>query len=355
MSKRTPLYDAHVEAGGKIVEFGGWDMPLNYGSQIKEHEAVRTRAGVFDVSHMTIIDVTGSGAKTYLQRLVANNVGKLKAPGQALYGALLNEQGGVIDDLIVYAREDGYRCVVNASTRDKVLAWMAAQADAEVQILERDELAMLAIQGPEACAIYAAISGHNLADVDAFNALEFGDTMVGRTGYTGEEGVEVMLPGAAAVSLWRDLMAADVPPIGLAARDTLRLEAGLNLYGQDMTDETHPYESNIGWTVSMKPVERDFIGRAALEAVREAGVARKLTGLVLEQKGVMRHGYPVITEAGVGEVTSGIFSPTLGYSIALARVPAEAQGAVEVEIRGKRVAARLVKPPFVRNGKALVG
>ena len=354
MAKRTPLYDAHVDAGGKMVEFGGWDMPLNYGSQIKEHEAVRGAVGVFDVSHMTVVDVTGDAATSFLQRVVANNVGKLKEAGKALYGALLNERGGIVDDLIVYRRQNGYRCVVNAATRDKVIPWLHKHADGAM-LNEREDLAMLAIQGPEAVAAVATLAGHDVAHLKPFSALEAdGETMIGRTGYTGEDGVEVILPGDAARQLWSALMAGGVAPIGLAARDTLRLEAGLNLYGQDMTEDTHPYESNIGWTVSMKPEERDFIGRAALEAVREEGSKKKLTGLVLEAKGVVRHGYTVRTAEGEGEITSGIFSPTLGYSIALARVPQAAEGAVEVEIRGKALPARLAKPPFVRNGKALV-
>ena len=354
MAKRTPLYDAHVEAGGKMVEFGGWDMPLNYGSQIREHEAVRGAVGVFDVSHMTVVDVTGDSATQFLQRVVANNVGKLKEAGKALYGALLNERGGIVDDLIVYRRQNGYRCVVNAATRDKVIPWLQKHAGGAT-LDEREDLAMLAIQGPEALAAVASIAGHDAAHLTPFSALEAdGETMIGRTGYTGEDGVEVILPGEAARQLWDALMAGGVAPVGLAARDTLRLEAGLNLYGQDMTEDTHPYECNIGWTVSMKPEERDFIGRSALEAVREAGSKRKLTGLVLEAKGVVRHGYAVRTAEGEGEITSGIFSPTLGYSIALARVPQTAEGAVEVEIRGKALPARLVKPPFVRNGKALV-
>ncbi len=353
MPQKTPLYDAHVEAGGRMVEFGGWDMPLNYGSQIKEHEAVRSDVGVFDVSHMTVIDVQGDGAGAYLRRLLANDVARLTQVGQALYSAMLNRSGGVIDDLIVYRRADGYRCVVNASTREKVLPWMHEHA-VGVALNERDDLAMLAVQGPRAIAVCGSLTGLALDDLRPFSAIEAGPMMIGRTGYTGEDGVEIMLPGEDVADLWRRLLEADVPPIGLAARDTLRLEAGLNLYGQDMTEETNPFESNIGWTVAMDPADRQFIGREALEQVVEAGAASKLTGLVLEAKGVMRHGYIVHTAHGDGEITSGIFSPTLGYSIALARVPAEAQGSVDVDIRGKAVPARLVEPPFVRKGRVLV-
>jgi len=349
MSKRTELFDTHVAAGARMVEFAGWEMPLNYGSQIEEHNAVRSAAGMFDVSHMTVIDFPGADAERFLRRLVANDVGKLTEPGRALYGVLLNDEGGVVDDLIVYRRRDGYRCVVNAGTRDKVLDWLGEKNEEEVECRERD-LAMVAIQGPAAIALYEQITGASgLADLDPFNAIEDGDTMVARTGYTGEDGVEVILPGAGAVELWHALAQAGVTPAGLAARDTLRLEAGLNLYGQDMDDSTSPLVSNLAWTIDWEP--RDFIGRGALEAAREAGVTDKLTGLVMEGRGVMRHGQRVVTESGNGTITSGIFSPTLGYSIALARLPKSARGGVEVDIRGKLQPVRIVRPPFVRHGK----
>ncbi len=350
MSKRTPLYDAHVAAGGKMVDFAGWDMPLNYGSQLAEHKAVREHAGIFDVSHMTVIDLSGADARGFLQRVVANDVDKLAAPGRALYGALLNDAGGVIDDLIVYRRQEDYRCVVNASTRDKVLAWFETQAEPGVTIAERD-LAMLAVQGPRALTIAGQVlSESGLDAIEPFAFQESGERMIARTGYTGEDGVELILPAQDAQFLWGAFLAAGVKPAGLGARDTLRLEAGLNLYGQDMDEETSPLIANMAWTVAFEPAERAFIGRAALEAEREAGPASRLTGLVLEDKGVVRHDQPVHTNTGEGRVTSGIFSPTLGYSIALVRVPAGAKGACEVDIRGRRKAARLVRPPFVRNG-----
>lgn len=351
MTKRTPLYEEHLAAGGKMVDFAGWQMPLNYGSQIAEHNAVRTDCGMFDVSHMTVVDIAGDGARDFLRRLVANDVDKLKSVGRALYGALLNDAGGVIDDLIVYRRADDYRCVVNASTRDKVLEWFAGQNQEEVEIRERD-LAMMAIQGPGAIARAAnVLAMPDLGDLEPFGFRESGAMMIARTGYTGEDGVETILPGDRAVALWRELRAAGVAPAGLGARDTLRLEAGLNLYGQDMDETTSPLVSNMGWTVAWDPASRDFVGRAALEAERAAGPAEKLTGLVLEEKGVVRHDQQVQTNAGAGVITSGIFSPTLGYSIALARVPAEAKGECEVDVRGRLKKARLVRPPFVRNGK----
>jgi len=350
MTRRTPLYDLHVAAGGKMVDFAGWEMPLNYGSQIAEHNAVRAHAGIFDVSHMTVIDVGGPGAFEFLEEVFANDVGRLDAPGRALYGVLLNPEGGVIDDLIVYRRDSGYRCVVNASTRDKVLAWFADRNRHGADIAERD-LAMIAVQGPEALDIAGRVlEMSDLQAIESFGFRERGELMVARTGYTGEDGVELILPNDAAVSLWPQLSQAGAAPAGLGARDTLRLEAGLNLYGQDMDDSTSPLVSNLAWTVAWEPPDRAFVGRAALEAEREAGPTERLTGLVLEDKGVVRHDQTVHTAAGDGVITSGIFSPTLGYSIALARVPTAAKGHCEVDVRGRRKSARLVRPPFVRHG-----
>lgn len=350
-SSRTPLYEAHVAAGGRMVEFAGWQMPLHYGSQIAEHQAVRDAAGVFDVSHMTIVDVSGAGARDFLRRVVANDVDRLAAPGKALYGVLLNDAGGVVDDLIVYRREQGYRMVVNAGTRAKVLDWLAAHNDERADLAERD-LAMLAIQGPRAIERFeAASTWRDVAAIEAFHAVERGGWMVARTGYTGEDGVEVMLPAEAAVTLWRALLDASVTPAGLGARDTLRLEAGLNLYGQDMDESVSPLEANLAWTIAWQPDDRRFIGRDALERQRADGVARRLAGVVLEARGVLRHGTRIVTDQGDGTVTSGIFSPTLGYSIALARLPRGARGACQVELRGQLKAARIVKPPFVRHGR----
>ncbi len=351
--ERTPLFATHVAAGARMVDFGGWEMPLHYGSQIEEHNAVRSAAGMFDVSHMTIIDLAGPGANAFLRHLTANDVNRLTEPGRAQYGVLLNDAGCVVDDLIVYRRAQDYRAVVNASTRAKVLRWFADHAGAfEVKIDHRGDLAMIAIQGPKAIEIFERVSGiHGAAAMKPFNELEHGAWMVARTGYTGEEGVEVMLPAAEGVALWAKLAAAGVANAGLAARDTLRLEAGLNLYGQDMDETNDPLESNLAWTVSWDAADRDFVGRAALEARKAAGIARKLTGVVLEGKGVIRHGHRIITNSGEGEVTSGIFSPTLGYSIALARLPRAATGPAQVDIRGKLLPCRLVRPPFVRNGR----
>lgn len=361
---RTPLYSAHVAAGAKLVPFAGWEMPLHYGSQLAEHHAVRSGIGVFDVSHMAIFDLVGRDTIALLERVVANNVARLDAVGKALYGVALNEGGGVIDDLIVYRRAEGFRIVSNAGTRARVRDWLRACNSGGVAITEQP-LAMLAVQGPRALEVFERASGvSELGSLAPFFAVERGDWMVARTGYTGEDGCEVMLPGDAARSLWDELLRLGAAPVGLGARDTLRLEAGLNLYGQDMDESTSPLVSNLGWTIAWTPAERNFIGRSALAAERAAGVAARLTGLVMESRGVLRHGQPVRTEAGLGVVTSGIFSPTLGYSIALARVPVAAASAIasatanrsvdhdcEVEIRGKWHPARLVKPPFVRRGQ----
>jgi aminomethyltransferase len=359
MSQRTPLYAQHLAAGGKMVDFAGWDMPIHYGSQIEEHHQVRNDAGMFDVSHMVVLDLEGDGARDFLRHLLANDVARLTAPGKALYSCMLNERGGVIDDLIVYfMTPNWYRMVVNAATRAKDLAWIARQAAAfAVEVSERDDLAMIAVQGPQARdkahqALGAAIDAAR--DLKPFFGVACGDMMVARTGYTGEDGYEIMLPAARAAEAWAALLAAGVKPSGLGARDTLRLEAGMNLYGQDMDEDTTPLESGLAWTVAFEPAARDFVGRAALEQQRAAGVPRKLVGLILDARGVLRAHQRVVTPTGDGEITSGSFSPTLGKSIALARLPASAEGECQVEIRGKLLAVRIVKYPFARAGKACI-
>ena len=351
MADKTPLFDAHVAAGGKMVDFAGWMMPVNYGSQIDEHTAVRTGAGMFDVSHMTIVDIDGPDAEAFLRKVIANDVAVL-AEYQALYGAALNAHGGVLDDLIVYRLPKGYRCVVNASTREKMLDWFEAQALTNMRIEHKPQV-MLAVQGPEAIAKLIAATDLTQLNIKPFFAAAHGDWLIGRTGYTGEDGVEVMLPVEQGLALWQALLDAGVQPAGLGARDTLRLEAGLNLYGQDMDATTSPLISNIGWTVAWEPAERGFIGRYALQGERTAP-AHKLTGIILEDKGVLRHDQPVQTDAGPGLVTSGTYSPTLQRSIGLVRVPSGANGECSVDIRGTMKKARLVKPPFVRKGKILV-
>lgn len=359
MGQRTPLYDAHVAAGAKIVDFGGWDMPIHYGSQIQEHNDVRTDAGMFDVSHMTVVDVTGAQAQAYLQFLLANDVAKLATDGKALYSGMLNEEGGVIDDLIVYRADflAGYRVVVNCATREKDLAWMEKQAaQFDVTLTERPDFAMIAVQGPNAIAkAKQAASAEQVAVIEQlsiFRGLPAGEWFIGRTGYTGEDGLEVMVPQAEATAFWNALIEAGVKPSGLGARDTLRLEAGMNLYGNDMDESISPWQAGMGWTLALND-DRDFIGKAALLKEKEAGIEYKLVGLVLETRGVMRSHQKVIFTASdkQGEVTSGTFSPTLQQSIAMARVPADAGSECAVDMRGKAVPVRMVKMPFVRNGK----
>ncbi len=359
MGQRTPLYDTHIEMGAKIVDFGGWDMPLHYGSQIEEHQRVRRAAGMFDVSHMTVVDLTGDKTRDLLRLLLANNVDKLTTPGRALYSCMLNPAGGVIDDLIVYYRDERwFRLVVNAGTTDKDLAWIGRQAAPfGVEVTPRRDLAMIAVQGPEARAkVYAALGEALRAATERlkpFHAVAVGELFIATTGYTGEDGFEIMLPAKAAVFTWRMLHDAGVAPIGLGARDTLRLEAGMNLYGADMDESVTPLESGLEWTVAWNPPARDFIGRAALEKQKAQGVPRRLVGLVLEDKGVLRNHQKLVCDGfGAGEVTSGSFSPTLNKSIALARVPAEAAGRCQVDIRGRFAAVRIVDYPFVRHGQS---
>lgn len=356
MGYKTPLYKAHLAAGAKIVDFGGWDMPIHYGSQIEEHHVVRTAAGMFDVSHMTVVDLEGADSQAYLQHLLANDVARLTAEGKALYTAMCNEQGGVIDDLIVYRVGAGFRLVVNCATREKDLAWMQKQAAGfDIVLTHRDQVAMLAIQGPLALSKVSETLGEPfaaaIAGLKTFHGVFVGDWFVARTGYTGEDGLEIILPAKEGSVFWQSLIEHGVKPCGLGARDTLRLEAGMNLYGSDMDESISPLEANMGWTLAWQPESHRFIGRDALEAQKAAGDARVLTGLVMEGKGVLRGHQKVITSHGEGEITSGTFSPTLGYAIALARLPAGASGEAQVDIRGKLHAVKIVKPPFVRNGE----
>jgi aminomethyltransferase len=380
MGLKTALYDTHVLHGAKIVDFGGWEMPLHYGSQIEEHHAVRRDAGMFDVSHMAVIELKGARVREFLRYLLANDVGRLKIPGKALYSCMLLPSGGVIDDLIVYFLSDSwFRVVVNAGTRDKDLVWIRRHAaDFTVDVVERRDLAMLAIQGPNARQkllplLTPAQRAAALALAPFFGAA-FDSWFIARTGYTGEDGFEVMLPAVDAAKTWSELCAQGIRPAGLGARDTLRLEAGMNLYGNDMDESHHPLESGLAWTVAFEPSDRDFIGRQALQALRGAG-GPELVGLLLEDRGVLR-GHQRVSVAGpdaaaatgthaaaatgthaaaaTGEVTSGTFSPTLNRSIALARVPKTDASRVQVEIRGKWHAASIVKPPFARHGKASI-
>lgn len=363
-SKKTPLYQQHIAAGAKMVDFSGWQMPIHYGSQLEEHHTVRQAAGVFDVSHMNVVDVKGSGSRAFLQYLLANDVARLTVPGKAMYSCMLNEDGGIIDDLIVYYMNDEwYRVILNAGTHDKDMAWISKQLQAHegVTLTERPELAMLAIQGPQAISRFSSILPPDIAsrvhELAVFQACELEQMFIGRTGYTGEDGVEVILPAEAAIELWQQLMAHGVKPVGLGARDTLRLEAGMALYGQDMDESTTPLISGLGWTVAWEPATREFIGRQAIEKQRQDGPQQRMVGLLLTGKGVLRsHQQVQFSKQGKGEITSGSYSPTLARSIALARVPATVKTGddCEVEIRGRQNPAVVVKYPFVRNGKPVI-
>ena len=357
MNKRTPFYERHCQANAKIVDFAGWDMPLHYGSQLNEHKIVRDAAGVFDVSHMGIVDVTGDDAHAYLQYLLANDVAKLN-PGKALYTCMLNEQGGILDDLIVYQlNPDYYRIVVNASTRDKDFHWMQAhQMHFNVTSKTRADLCMLAIQGPNVREKIPQLFDTHVSTIMAlkpFTFIEFDHWQVTCTGYTGEDGFEIIFPTQYAHAFWDRVLACKIEPCGLGARDTLRLEAGLNLYGSDMDETVNPFESNLGWTVAMTS-HREFIGKDALMQAEKQSIPTKLVGLVLTGPGIMRHGQRVMTSNGEGFVTSGGYAPTLEKSIGLARIPQTSDESCFVEIRQKSIPAKIVKPPFVKHGKKLV-
>ncbi|MBT8078969.1 MAG: glycine cleavage system aminomethyltransferase GcvT [Gammaproteobacteria bacterium] len=361
MTKATPLNATHRKAGARMVDFGGWDMPLHYGSQVEEHHAVRGNAGVFDVSHMTVVDIGGTGARDFLRFLLANDIARLEQYGKAMYSCMLTPDGGVVDDLITYfLGENDYRLVVNAATRDKDIAWIDEQAGAfDVSVDERAELAMIAVQGPNARELAAgAIDEQHRAAALAlqpFTAAAAGDLFVARTGYTGEDGWEIIAAGEQVADLWQRITAAGVQPCGLGARDTLRLEAGMNLYGSDMDESTSPLESGLGWTIAWEPAEREFIGRAAVEQMRLDKSRRRFCGLLLEDKGVLRNHQRIVVEGvGEGEITSGGFSPTLQRSIAMARLPAGDYQRAQVEMRGKLLDVRVVKMPFVRYGKIKV-
>ncbi|MBA4285885.1 MAG: glycine cleavage system protein T [Xanthomonadaceae bacterium] len=360
MLKQTALHAEHLRLGARMVDFAGWDMPIQYHSQLDEHHAVRSAAGMFDVAHMSAIDLLGAQTRDFLRHLLANDVARLQSPGKALYSCMLNHDGGVIDDLIVYFIDDSwFRLVVNAGTTDKDLAWLQTEACAfGVEVRQRRDLGILAVQGPGARARVHAVLPPDLAErasaLTPFSAAWHGELFVGRTGYTGEDGYELIVPHDDLQVIWRALLAAGVSPCGLGARDTLRLEAGMNLYGQDMDETVSPLECGLAWTVSLTDAHRRFVGREALEALR-ATLSRKAIGLVLEGRGVLRGHMPVRAAGGaLGEITSGGYAPTLKGSIALARIPLDARGPFEVEIRGQWHAVREVKPPFVRHGKVLV-
>ncbi|MXZ44631.1 MAG: glycine cleavage system aminomethyltransferase GcvT [Gammaproteobacteria bacterium] len=351
---KTALYENHVNLNAQIVDFAGWQMPMRYSSTIDEHHAVRNHAGMFDVSHMLTVDFDGPDSLPFLQKVLASDVGKLATEGQALYTAMLNERGGIIDDLIVYRlNETCFRIVFNAGVADTDMEWVTAwqQSTAlSVSITPRRDLSIIAVQGPKAIqTVIDLLDCPQLIKTQPFTSMFHNELFIGRTGYTGEDGVEIICPDTQTPKIWSQLYDADVIPCGLGARDTLRLEAGMNLNGQDMSPDHTPYECALTWVLDLTP-SRDFVGQTALEEAHRQGVATKLTGIVL-QGGVMRSGYEVQSNAGLGTITSGSFSPTLGYSVALARVPRAATGECSVLIRNKQRTGKIVRPPFVRHGE----
>lgn len=356
MLAKTHLHTNHVALGAKMVDFHGWEMPLNYGSQLEEHQYVRTSAGMFDVSHMTVIDILGAGDRQFLRKLLTNDVDKLSHKGRALYTCMCNEHGGIIDDLIVYQRSpDNYRLVLNSATRERDLTWIRQQLTGfSADLQERNDLSMIAVQGPD--AIQKTLSVLNPTEADAVSTLAYfectePDTVFyARTGYTGEDGLEIIAPHHVIHRLWDDLIALGVKPCGLAARDTLRLEAGMLLYGQDMDETTTPLESGLSWTVKWTPEERDFIGMGALLSLKKRGLTRKMVGLTLKDNGIMRKGQRVVIPGHPdGVITSGTYSPTLQKSIAFARVPINVEGNVLVDIRGKLLSASVGKLKFIKG------
>lgn len=360
MTAKTPLHSIHLNSGAKMVDFHGWDMPLHYGSQLNEHHVVRQDAGIFDVSHMTIVDILGAGGRQFLRKLLTNDVDQLQHNGKALYSCMCNEHGGIIDDLIVYQRaSDNYRVILNSATRNQDMAWIRKKSEGfAVGLQERRELAMIAVQGPQAISktlsILDPVQNDAVSTLAPFECTDVEHWFFARTGYTGEQGFEIIVPNELIGQLWADLIQAGVKPCGLAARDTLRLEAGMLLYGQDMDETTTPLESGLSWTISWEPQDRGFIGMGALFSQKQQGIKRKMVGLKLLDKGIMRHGQKVVVEGhGDGIITSGSYSPTLECSIALARVPVETENQVFVDIRGKLIPAEVTKPRFVKNGKAI--
>lgn len=351
---KTPLAELHAAAGARLIEFAGWEMPVHYGSQLDEHHAVRNHAGCFDVSHMAVVDVNDQHGEQLLRHLLVSDVAKLKV-GNAIYTLMLNDRGGIVDDLIAYRRADGFRLVVNAGTTEKDLTWLT-RAERELglncDIQHHRELCIVAVQGPQAIAcVRELLRFDELTQLHSFSFTEHEGYFIARTGYTGEDGVEIICSPEAACELWEGLVEIGVRPAGLGARDSLRLEAGLNLYGHDMNDDTNPFECRVAWTIDWEDEQRSFIGRAAIEQVRDQGAATKLVGLKMTERGIPREGFTVLSDAGVGVVTSGSFSPTLGQGIALARVPTTMHGSCRIQVRKREIPAKIARLPFVRKNK----
>lgn len=357
--KTSPLHAAHLAAGARMSALSSWEMPADYGDPVAEHTAVRQAAGVFDISHLVTLEVSGAGATPFLRGLLANDVANLKRPGSTLYSCMLDDDGRILDDLIVHRISDGeYRLIANAGNAERAVRWMRkriAQSGANVSLGTRNDLALLAVQGPQAIdRAMRAIPELNTARgvPSPFSAVRLSDLFIARSGFTGEDGLEVGVPIYRAEAMWEALLKAGIRPCGLAARETLRLEAGFRQYGQDMDDTTTPLDAGLVRTIDFSDPERDFVGRQALED--KPWIACTM-GLVFDARQPEAR-MPVITPRGAGTTTSAAWSPTLGRGIAFAQLPQGSQigETVEIELRGERLPARVVEPPFVRDGKPLV-
>ena len=350
---KTPLHNSHIELGAKMVNFSNWEMPISYTSLIEEHNAVRNTAGIFDVSHMSVFDLDGGDQVAFLERIFANDIKKISQENKALYGVLLNEEGKILDDLIIYHANDKFRLVSNCSTREQNRQWYKKHAvEFGVKVIERCDMGILAIQGPDALKKVLAIKGidSQISNLQSFECMFEGDNLYAKTGYTGEDGFELVVARSSISNFWDQTLALGCVPIGLGARDTLRLEAGLNLYGNDMTINNHPYESNLGWTIDMSDASRQFIGKEALSSIN-LSKSKKIVGIILQDKGVLRSGYEITHDQGKGVVLSGSYSPTLQSSIGLARVDQGYQRHGKVMIRNKLLNIDFVSPRFLRQGK----
>ena len=350
---KTPLNKSHIELGAKMVNFSNWEMPISYSSLIEEHNAVRNTVGIFDVSHMSVFDFDGDNQVAFFEKIFANDIKKIYKDNKAIYGALLNEEGGILDDLIIYHANNKFRLVSNCSTREQNRQWFEKHAvEFGVKVMERSDMGILAIQGPDALNKILEIKeiDAQVNTLQSFGCMFEGDKLYARTGYTGEDGLELIVPTKDINHLWDQALELGCTPIGLGARDTLRLEAGLNLYGNDMTINNHPYESNMGWTIDMSDENREFIGKDALLSIDQSK-SQKIVGIILQDKGILRSGYEITHEQGKGVVLSGSYSPTLQSSIGLARVDQGYKENGKVMIRNKLLNIDFVSPRFLGQGK----
>jgi aminomethyltransferase len=343
-----------------MVDFHGWSMPINYGSQINEHNSVRENCGIFDVSHMTILDFKGDDAETFVRKLISNDIKKLTEPYAGLYSAMVNEQGGVIDDLIAYKMENGYRLVVNCATRGEDLKWISSKSlNFKVEMTERDDLSMIAVQGPRSLDVLSSCPAPIVRALESKKRQQgvYDNNMFAtKTGYTGEIGFEVILPHEQAVNLWQNAIDAGAVPVGLGARDTLRLEAGMNLYGFEMDESITPFECNMSWTVDFSDTDRDFYGKKALENILKEENYNELVGIMLDERTILRQGQKLWFNENKdldGIVTSGTYSPTLKKPIALARIPKADLKSCFTEVRDKKVFAKIGSPKFIKEGKEI--